>query len=176
MNFFLFQALKLSITLQPWHASTRSVFLSLLSWTFCTKTAYSTIAAFLFLASAWAVNFYHSRFIIIAINITWLFFFNSAHVCGFIGKNVQRGRVDTIIGLDPAGFILFCLSNFNFKVKLSGPLFSERNPGGRLDAGDANYVEAVHTNGPTLFIVGAGIGVPIAHADFFANGGTSQPG
>jgi pancreatic triacylglycerol lipase len=82
-----------------------------------------------------------------------------AHVCGFIGKNVRRGRIDTIIGLDPAG-----------------PLFSERNPDGRLDAGDANYVEALHTNGPTLLIVGAGIGRVIGHADFFANGGTSQPG
>lgn len=50
------------------------------------------------------------------------------------------------------------------------------NPSGRLDAGDANYVEATHTNGPTLLIAGAGIGAPIGHADFFANGGRSQPG
>lgn len=76
-----------------------------------------------------------------------------------MGKNVRNGKIDAIIGLDPAG-----------------PLFSVGNPSGRLDAGDANYVEAVHTNGPTLLIAGAGIGAPIAQADFFPNGGRSQPG
>jgi pancreatic triacylglycerol lipase len=58
----------------------------------------------------------------------------------------------------------------------AGPLFSVRNAAGRLDASDANYVECIHTNGPTLVLVGAGIGAPIGHADFFPNGGTSQPG
>lgn len=72
---------------------------------------------------------------------------------------MRRGRIDTIVGLDPAG-----------------PLYSVNDPAGRLDAGDARYVEAIHTNGPTLLVVGAGIGAPIAHADFFANGGRSQPG
>ena len=55
-------------------------------------------------------------------------------------------------------------------------MFSVRNPAGRLDAGDANYVECIHTNGPTVVLVGAGIGAPIGHADFFPNGGDSQPG
>lgn len=73
-----------------------------------------------------------------------------AHVAGHAGKNVRRGRINHIIGLDPAG-----------------PLFSVSNPAGRLDAGDAVYVEGIHTNGPTLLIVGAGIGAPIGHADFF---------
>jgi pancreatic triacylglycerol lipase len=82
-----------------------------------------------------------------------------AHICGLAGKEVRRGRVHSIIGLDPAG-----------------PLFSTRDPSGRLDAGDADYVEVIHTNGPTLLIVGAGIGSPIGHADFWPNGGTSQPG
>lgn len=58
----------------------------------------------------------------------------------------------------------------------AGPLFSVNNPAGRLDAGDAEYVECIHTNGPTLLIVGAGIGAPIGHADFFPSGGRSQPG
>jgi hypothetical protein len=75
------------------------------------------------------------------------------------GKGVRRGRVQNIFGLDPAG-----------------PLFSVRNPAGRLDAADAVYVECIHTNGPTIALVGAGIGAPIGHADFFPNGGTSQPG
>lgn len=62
--------------------------------------------------------------------------------------------INTIIGLDPAG-----------------PLFSVRNPEGRLDASDATYVEVIHTNGPTLLIAGAGIGAPIGDADFWPNGG-----
>lgn len=82
-----------------------------------------------------------------------------AHAAGHTGKNVRRGRIDTIMGLDPAG-----------------PLFSVNNPAGRLDAGDADYVECIHTNGPTLLIAGAGIGAPIGHSDFFPNGGRSQPG
>jgi pancreatic triacylglycerol lipase len=82
-----------------------------------------------------------------------------AHVAGHVGKNVRAGRINFIIGLDPAG-----------------PLFSVGNPAGRLDAGDADYVECIHTNGPTLLIVGAGIGAPIGHADFWPNGGRSQPG
>jgi hypothetical protein len=53
-------------------------------------------------------------------------------------------------------------------------LFSVRNPEGRIDAGDANYVEIIHTNGPTLLIAGAGIGAPIGHADFWPNGKTSN--
>lgn len=58
----------------------------------------------------------------------------------------------------------------------SGPLFSVRDPDGRIDSRDANYVECIHTNGPTLLLLGAGIGAPIGHADFFPNGGDSQPG
>ncbi|CRL06326.1 CLUMA_CG018908, isoform A [Clunio marinus] len=82
-----------------------------------------------------------------------------AHVVGHIGKSVTRGRLNTIIGLDPAG-----------------PLFSIDRPDQRLDAGDATYVEAIHTNGPTRTVLGLGIGLPVAHADFFPNGGLTQPG
>lgn len=75
----------------------------------------------------------------------------SAHMAGIAGKLVRRGLVNTIIGLDPAG-----------------PLFSVNTPSDRLHAGDASYVEAIHTNGGAF---GSGIGAPIAHADFFPNGG-----
>lgn len=82
-----------------------------------------------------------------------------AHIAGLAAKNVRRGRVNSIIGLDPAG-----------------PLFSVRDPTGRLDRTDANYVEVMHTNGPLLLVAGAGIGAPIGDADFWPNGGSSQPG
>lgn len=82
-----------------------------------------------------------------------------AHIAGMVGKNTRRGRVQYILGLDPAG-----------------PLFSVRNPESRIDANDGVYVECIHTNGPTLAIVGLGIGAAICDADYFPNGGQSQPG
>ena len=78
-----------------------------------------------------------------------------AHAAGHVGKNTN-GLLNTIIGLDPAG-----------------PLFSVGNPGNRIDAGDARYVECLHTNGGLL---GLGIGAHIGHADFFPNGGSGQRG
>jgi Lipase len=71
-----------------------------------------------------------------------------AHISGFIGKNTW-GRISSILGLDPAG-----------------PLFRERNPDGRINAGDGRYVECLHTNGA---LIGAGIGAHICDADFFPN-------
>lgn len=50
--------------------------------------------------------------------------FFEAHVAGLAGKQTTRGRVNTIVGLDPAG-----------------PLFSQNNPSERLASGDAEYVE-----------------------------------
>jgi len=79
-----------------------------------------------------------------------------AHMAGIAAKRVRRGRINTIIGLDPAG-----------------PLFSVNTPSERLDFTDANYVEAIHTNGGAF---GSGIGAAIGHADFFPNGGSVQPG
>lgn len=76
------------------------------------------------------------------------------HVGGFVGKRVTRGRVNTIIGMNPAG-----------------PLFDVNNPSQRLDSTDAEYVEIIHTE-----ITTTGIGAPIAHANFYINGGSNQPG
>jgi pancreatic triacylglycerol lipase len=76
-----------------------------------------------------------------------------AHVAGFMGRHTQ-GRLNTIIGTDPAGV-----------------LFSLDNPDGRLDDTDAQYVESIVTNGGTL-----GFMEPIGDANFYPNGGSSQPG
>lgn len=57
----------------------------------------------------------------------------------------------------------------------AGPLFSVRSPEGRIDSGDGVYVECIHTNGPILGI-GLGIGAAICDADYFPNGGRTQPG
>jgi pancreatic triacylglycerol lipase len=77
-----------------------------------------------------------------------------AHVAGICGKNVQNGRIQTIVGLDPAD-----------------PLFSINTPNERLDVNDAIYVEGIITNGG-----GSGMFAPISQATFYPNGGQSQPG
>lgn len=56
--------------------------------------------------------------------LTIIGFSLGAHIAGLTGKNVRRGRINTIIGLDPAG-----------------PLFDASNPSTRLAITDADYVE-----------------------------------
>ena len=74
-----------------------------------------------------------------------------AHVCGFAGKKV-RGRINTIIGLDPAG------------------VGTVADPTSRIDASDAEYVELIITE-----IVNWAITAPVGHANFYPAGGTNQP-
>ncbi|CRK93129.1 CLUMA_CG006483, isoform A [Clunio marinus] len=105
------------------------------------------------------LDFLHENNLIQWNRVNLVGFSLGAHIAGMAGKGVRRGRINAIIGLDPAG-----------------PLFSVRTPSERLDANDANYVEVIHTNGPTLVLIGAGIGAAIGDADFWPNGGTSQPG
>lgn len=64
------------------------------------------------------------------------------------------GKLELIYGLDPAG-----------------PLFTLEIPYERLSSGDAIWVEVIHTSAATL-----GFADPIADADFYPNGGRSQPG
>ncbi|XP_055538343.1 pancreatic triacylglycerol lipase-like [Wyeomyia smithii] len=76
------------------------------------------------------------------------------HTAGIAGKRVSRGRLHTVVALDPAL-----------------PLFSINSPGERVAPSDANYVEVIHTNGGLL-----GFDLPIGQADFYPNGGRTQPG
>lgn len=77
-----------------------------------------------------------------------------AHVAGFAGKTVIKGRIQSICGLDPAM-----------------PLFYVDNPKTRLASTDAIYVETIQTNGGLK-----GFYSPIGKASFYPNGGRSQPG
>ncbi|XP_045538859.1 pancreatic lipase-related protein 2 [Papilio machaon] len=81
-----------------------------------------------------------------------------AHIVGNAGKELG-GQIARITGLDP-----------------SGPLWTGNQ--NRLNASDAVYVEVIHTDGPSGVnpTYGLGIGIPIGTADFFPNGGYSQPG
>lgn len=72
-----------------------------------------------------------------------------AHIAGIAGKQVTRGRVEVIIGLDPAG-----------------PLFDFNNVATRFAASDAVYTEGIRTNAGRL-----GFDRPLAMADFYPNWG-----
>ncbi|ERL94834.1 pancreatic lipase-related protein 2 isoform X1 [Dendroctonus ponderosae] len=76
-----------------------------------------------------------------------------AHIAGNVGARTH-GLIENIIGLDPAG-----------------PLFSSSNINNRLDPTDGQYVHVIHTNDRVL-----GFGIKMGDADYYPNGGSSQPG
>ncbi|XP_028176686.1 pancreatic lipase-related protein 3-like isoform X1 [Ostrinia furnacalis] len=80
-----------------------------------------------------------------------------AHIAGIAGKRVHQltGKMlSRIAGLDPAG-----------------PCFSNISLEGRLDPGDADYVDVIHTNAGML-----GLLEPVGRKDFYPAGGMTQPG
>jgi len=82
-----------------------------------------------------------------------------AHVMGLTGQEVLRltgKRVGRISGLDPAGPGFWTAADLVI-----------------LDKTDASFVDVIHTNGRKL---GEGMARSIGHADFWPNGGASQPG
>ncbi|RWS29613.1 pancreatic lipase-related protein 2-like protein [Leptotrombidium deliense] len=81
-----------------------------------------------------------------------------AHISGFVGKRLKgKYRLNRITGLDPAS-----------------PLF-EGTPSSRIDKGDADFVEIIHTYSGS-FISGFSILDAIGTVDFYVNGGQRQPG
>ncbi|XP_032450614.1 lipase member H isoform X3 [Leopardus geoffroyi] len=76
-----------------------------------------------------------------------------AHISGFVGK-MYNGQLGRITGLDPAG-----------------PLFNGRPPEDRLDPGDAQFVDVIHSDIDAL-----GYKEPLGNIDFYPNGGLDQPG
>uniref|UniRef100_A0A182QHI1 Lipase domain-containing protein n=1 Tax=Anopheles farauti TaxID=69004 RepID=A0A182QHI1_9DIPT len=99
-----------------------------------------------------------------------------SHVAGFAGAefsgtapapdgdaNERHGTTEPalwrITGLDPAG-----------------PLFEAQPPEVRLDAGDARYVDVIHSNGENLILGGLGSWQPMGTVDYYPNGGRVQHG
>ncbi|XP_060601206.1 pancreatic triacylglycerol lipase-like [Ruditapes philippinarum] len=80
-----------------------------------------------------------------------------SHISGYAGERIHK--IGHITGLDPAG-----------------PLFEKQDIRVRLDPSDAMFVDAIHTDGDSLLELGFGLEKPIAHADFYPNGGEKQPG
>lgn len=77
-----------------------------------------------------------------------------AHLAGVVGKCMKVGKIPVILGLDPTGIF-----------------FGLEEPHERLDKGDAEYVEVIHTNGALQ-----GFEEPLGTADFYPNYGQKQPG
>ncbi|CAG0898656.1 unnamed protein product [Darwinula stevensoni] len=80
-----------------------------------------------------------------------------AHAAGYVGSAVEG--IARITGLDPAE-----------------PYFQGMPEFVRLDPSDAAFVDAIHTDGNSIFFLGYGMSDPCAHLDFYPNGGRNQPG
>ncbi|XP_067848517.1 lipase member H-like isoform X2 [Heptranchias perlo] len=76
-----------------------------------------------------------------------------AHISGFVGSMFD-GKIGRITGLDPAG-----------------PLFTGKGVEDRLSSADAQFVDVLHTDIDALGYRGV-----LGHIDYYANGGTDQPG
>ncbi|KAJ9581263.1 hypothetical protein L9F63_023560, partial [Diploptera punctata] len=77
-----------------------------------------------------------------------------AHIAGLVANYLNKGKLGRITGLDPT--ILFYMGN---------------NRSRDLDPTDAHFIDVIHTGAGILGQWG-----PNGHADFYVNGGTSQPG
>jgi len=85
-----------------------------------------------------------------------------AHVVGFLGKEVQvlgLGKVARVTGLDPAK-----------------PMFEAATEKGRIDKGDAEFVDIIHTNSGNLWDGCLSFPEALGHIDFYPGGGSHQPG
>lgn len=83
-----------------------------------------------------------------------------AHIAGYVGSDVVREynkTIGRITGLDPAGPL--------FEWPYVDPIEE------KLDAGDAEFVDVIHTNADEM-----GISDPSGHVDYYPNGGKRQPG
>lgn len=80
-----------------------------------------------------------------------------AHIGGYAGERLPGlGRIS---GLDPAE-----------------PLFQGMPTEVRLDAGDARFVDVIHTDSKGFYKGGLGMEQAVGHVDFYPNGGKVQPG
>ncbi|XP_065215613.1 phospholipase A1 member A-like [Planococcus citri] len=79
-----------------------------------------------------------------------------AHIAGLTANYINRGKLGRITGLDPT--IVFSMGTTGNRSR-------------DLDFTDAHFVDVIHTAAGVLGQWG-----PSGHADFYINGGSSQPG
>lgn len=58
----------------------------------------------------------------------------------------------------------------------AGPIFELAKSGARLDIGDADFVDVIHTNAGSILQGRVGLVHAVGHADFYVNGGSLQNG
>lgn len=83
-----------------------------------------------------------------------------AHTAGYAGERIPG--IGRITGLDPAE-----------------PYFQGMGPSIRLDPSDAQFVDVIHTDGRSFFLLempGYGMSQSCGHIDFYPNNGKEQPG
>lgn len=83
-----------------------------------------------------------------------------AHIAGYVGSDIIKEynkTIGRITGLDPAGPL--------FEWPYVDPIEE------KLDIGDAEFVDVIHTNADEL-----GISDAAGHVDYYPNGGRRQPG
>lgn len=73
-------------------------------------------------------------------------------------------------------FFMFYLMSLFEGLDPAEPHFSNTSTMVRLDPTDATFVTAIHTDCNPFINLGLGITHPVAHIDFFPNGGRNQPG
>ena len=78
-------------------------------------------------------------------------------MCGYAGEQINSmGRIS---GLDPAG-----------------PYYTGTAYFIHLDPTDAIYVDNIHTDADSIFMLGYGTAQPMGNVDFYPNSGHDQPG
>lgn len=100
-----------------------------------------------------------------------------AHVSGFAGREVKKGKIGRISGM------LYYIGNIRDELVIKQFFFSGLDPAlpgfdvglvssGTLSNNDADFVDVIHTCAGFL-----GYKMPLGHADFYPNGGgPPQPG
>ncbi|XP_076346356.1 pancreatic triacylglycerol lipase-like [Tachypleus tridentatus] len=80
-----------------------------------------------------------------------------SHIAGYAGERLNRlGRITAV---DPAE-----------------PFFQNMPVEVRIDPSDALFVDVIHSDAKTIFLMGLGMSQTVGHVDFFPNDGTNQPG